>query len=344
MKKILIVQRLSLVAEKLIFSRSVINRVTEPLSFLVNNLNVNYELEVKVESEIIENDIKSCDIIIFCKHASTKSLKIIQAAKELRKKVIYDIDDLIYKFQSNSLGARYNNKEILNAHLQFTDILTVSNKNLLKALQSDFCLPDHQVIQTGFNFNKYKKKCDYTQKSNKFLFTNADVIKLTSFKEQFFNTINSFLLNSNMNLDIFSDPNPELKNFVQFNDLGSLPWEEHKFYLEEENYQFAIVPLGGPEDKDSLDFYKCKTPIKYFESSALNIPGIYSNSAIYSSCVENMKTGVIVNNNSSEWLNALNLLTINHELRNTIAQNSYEDAFYSFNMKDSAILWRSILE
>ena len=73
-------------------------------------------------------------------------------------------------------------------------------------------------------------------------------------------------------------------------------------YFQEQKMDIAIAPLTDNS------FNRCKSPIKFFEYSAIGVPGVYSHITPYENIIENEKDGLLAGS-TEEWVNALSKLT-----------------------------------
>lgn len=344
----LILQRGSLSSEKYVISRSVFNRVLEPVLFIADTNKAKLEIDVMKVSEVLlsKERISKYDFAIFCKHNTSESVELHKRLKENGVKVYYDFDDLIYKFTEDSIAFEHMNKvSFIKFHLENSDMVVFSNKEISEIACEDFTIKDSVIIKTGINTEKYSNS-KYDPNINGVIYTNGDIIKLEKFRTQFYNVFNNFLeANKSCLFDVFGDTESYLKYFSRYNFLGSLPWDEHKNYLSSNQYSMAVVPLGGMEESAvHQEFSICKTPIKFFEYGAMSIPTIFSKSKIYTDVVEHNVTGLIVENNEVEWEEALNTLYHDYELRKRIAKNAFEKVRESHDIKLASKEWLSILE
>jgi hypothetical protein len=94
--------------------------------------------------------------------------------------------------------------------------------------------------------------------------------------------------------------------------------------MYKEGYDIGLAPM-----KNDL-FHKSKTNNKFREYSACWIAGIYSDVDIYSNCVVDGKTGLLVSNEDGSWYQALTRLLSDANLRQSIqnsARNSVEQEY-----------------
>jgi len=97
-------------------------------------------------------------------------------------------------------------------------------------------------------------------------------------------------------------------------------------YLLKRNWDIGIAPLADTE------FNRAKTSVKYREYSALRIAGVYSNIVTYNKDVTHKQTGVLTENTTDAWVEALESLINDQNLRQTIITNAHQDAHNRFSL------------
>lgn len=85
-------------------------------------------------------------------------------------------------------------------------------------------------------------------------------------------------------------------------------YENYVAAVQQRGWDIALAPLMDSQ------FENCKTNLKYREYAAFGVSGIYSDVALYSSCVVHEHTGWLVANSVAAWLEALDE-AINHAPR-----------------------------
>jgi hypothetical protein len=106
-------------------------------------------------------------------------------------------------------------------------------------------------------------------------------------------------------------------------------------------FDIGLAPL-----KDDV-FHRSKTNNKFREYGACRIAGIYSNMDVYSNCVSDGETGLLVSNNTDSWYRAIIRLVEEHGLREKIKRQAFEYLRLHYPEKDFERVWwsqiRSIL-
>jgi len=111
--------------------------------------------------------------------------------------------------------------------------------------------------------------------------------------------------------------------------LGALPnvvfhpWiVDYDAYLEfkvARHWHIGIAPLIG----DGFERYK--TNNKYREYGGCMVPGVYSDVSPFRETVDDVKTGLLVENEAGAWIGALEKLVASPVLRSAIAQAAFDD-------------------
>jgi len=103
-------------------------------------------------------------------------------------------------------------------------------------------------------------------------------------------------------------------------------------------WDVAISPL--------LDtpFNRCKSDIKFLDYSAIGAAGIYSRVPAYESSVHHMETGLLVDNDVKAWVQALETLLSDDNLRLELAKNAMKHLFAQRTLGCRAQDWLTALD
>ena len=344
--RVLVLGRDSLVAPG-VESLSVSARISEIMDYLEYSLNVDY-IYVSEEDPCVNNAVIWSNVIILNKHRSAKSFQLVKFASSLFKGLIYDLDDWIFSFPSYSAGSIIVQNYSLDI-ISYCDYVTVSNMELIKILPKFIPNANLVYMPNGMWIERYEEYYNNKLKSpsslsNKILFTNADFLKVENSKDDILTALNVFFLrHPDLVLDFFGDPFPEMFSLPFLHFTSRTPYQTYMQTIMRSNYLFAISPLGASEDIDSLEFNRCKNPFKYINYSVARIPGIYSSADIYINCVQNGITGLLVENNYHDWLNAMELYLDDSNLRNRVIDASYQHVKYNFHISKSAFILSNLI-
>ncbi|QQN35639.1 glycosyltransferase [Rahnella aceris] len=319
-------------------SLSVSARITEVLEYMQFQERLVYA-SISESDPVSSKAIEWADVIILSKHSSHQALAITKAAKLKKVKVIYDIDDWIFSFPKYSAGAQHNERlPVIHEIIALADTVTVANEFLFERV-SEF-VPNVQLVPNGMWVDKYSSKeviLNKKHNTHKIIFTNADMIKMQASKEMLFTALQVFFTkNKNYTLDFYGDPFPEMHSLPFLYFTNRMPYDSYMRALVAGQYEFSISPLGSTEDSDAASFNRCKNPFKYLNYGCAGVPGIYSNATIYENSVTNLQTGILIENDYGSWLDALQTMSSNVELRQSISVNAFDDVNKNYHIKISA--------
>ena len=127
----------------------------------------------------------------------------------------------------------------------------------------------------------------------------------------------------------------ELKNVHGVEHIPELSsYRDYASTLMNSNFDFVIAPL---EDND---FNRCKSNIKFLEYSGCGYAGIYSAVGPYIDSIVPDKTGLLIKNETSEWIKAMELLINNSEFRHTLAKNAFQHVNTNCSHEKKSKEWR----
>lgn len=331
---VLVVQRQSLVAG-VDFSLSVHARLIEAMDWLRDQGLIQYACCGESEDAVF-GVLQWADAVIFNKHFSERAIALAQAARRAGCVTILDLDDLVTAFPSYSGGAARTRNTFIEM-LGLMDHVTVANARLLEEMRPlrDDCV----LMPNGIYVEKYPPPIMEEVYPPRCVFTNADYLKIQSFKHDFVRLLQDFHdAHPEVVMDFFGDPFPELACLPFIHYTRRIPYAEYIRCLARNGYCFAITPLGAAEDEESLRFNQCKNPFKFLNYGVAGIPCIYSASDIYRECVVHGKTGLLVENNRRSWRDAMELLFENAPLRAEIQRNCYRTVCEHYHIEPAARL------
>ncbi|MGF6443420.1 glycosyltransferase involved in cell wall biosynthesis [Paraburkholderia youngii] len=316
-------------------SRTIGARFAPLLSYMQRHQLI--EWEQISEADVGVSHLHRFDVVLFNKHVSNLSLKIMRMANELGLHTIYDLDDWLLDLPSWSV-LEMNEDVLYNvlAMIREASAATASNALLQERMRKVRRSDDVLIIPNGFDDQAFDLSPELWTEAQppKVIFSNLDGIKLVSFRKEFFGTLRSFLArHENVTIDFWGDPFPELNTIPRMTHRGSRGNLEYKKAIRDEGYTFAIVPLGAEEDPETLFFNSCKSPIKYADYGSLGIPSIYSDCPTYRENVRHRETGYIASNTAESWARALEDMLGDAQLRQSIRRNAYADVFDRFSVR-----------
>jgi glycosyltransferase involved in cell wall biosynthesis len=119
---------------------------------------------------------------------------------------------------------------------------------------------------------------------------------------------------------------------VHYTPLMVLNYQDYSQYCAGLEIDIALAPL-----RDS-PFNRSKSPVKFYEYSALGLPGVYSDVAAYNEVVVDHENGLLARDDDS-WHEQLSALIENPELRSRLAQQAQAQLRENWLISNQAQQW-----
>lgn len=283
--------------------------------------------------------LNKMSMIVFQRTSWTNEVEnIIYMAKLCNIKLVYDMDDLLYKIDYvpsfiNHICRNYSSENI-SLYLSIAsayelvakkcDYFITTTPFLQKQLIKDFNKPTYiipnflnneQLEETNFIlkkrvYNNSKFIIGYFSGSPShkadFHIVENDIIKLLEKYPNIYLKIVGFMELEGKLKDYFNKGRVIIKDLVPY----------QKLQYEIGSVDVNIIPLV------QNDFNQGKSELKFFESGILKIPSCISKTNVYEKFVQNGVNGLFCN--QGQWFEKLELLYLNPSLRTTIGNNAYE--------------------
>ncbi len=124
---------------------------------------------------------------------------------------------------------------------------------------------------------------------------------------------------------------------VGWTDLQLRSYPEFVRYFSAQDCHLCLAPL-----EDSA-FNRCKSAVKFFEYSALGLPGVYGRTAPYEGAVCHGENGFLAST-PDEWLACLTRLVDDPELRLRMGRAAMESVRRDWLLSEHAGQWRRLYE
>jgi hypothetical protein len=316
------------------------------LSVLSYNKPDSIKLRSLTIKELKYKDICETDVFIFYREIFLYNF-FYPFLKQIKNKkiIIYDIDDYLLSVPSYSFSYTFFNninKSGFIKNIKLADLVITSTEYLEKEMQK--MSNNVIVIPNTLNVLEEEKISCNDNKVIKILLCSSDNLKIQTFRKDFIKVLQSV--------------KEKYKNKIELNMLGFIElqcasnifdrvfsimaYNNYFNFIEKNNFDIGLVPLGGAEDPDSVLMHSCKSNIKFLEFAKYGISGIYSNVPAYY-CVKDHEDGILVDNNYESWFKAICELIDNNSLREKIINNSYQKLKNNYNLKISSdLLYKNI--
>ena len=117
----------------------------------------------------------------------------------------------------------------------------------------------------------------------------------------------------------------EFSSKIEIHYVNFMPLENYRNFMEKSNFDIGIAPLNNDE------FSRCKYWNKYLEYTVSGVAGIYSNVEPYTLVINNGENGLLVENYSGAWYEAIKRLVYDSELRENIITNAQSQVLENFS-------------
>ncbi|WP_135556435.1 glycosyltransferase family protein [Paenibacillus cymbidii] len=315
---------------------STIIGIVKPLLLLSRQGEINFR--TVLTRFCTDADVAKADVIVFCRNSDPKDLELLLLAKKMSKKVIYEIDDNFFEIDLRSdLGRFHRHPGRIYVHQKYfelSDIVHVYSRPMYET-----------ATQYSQNVNKVNAYFDFhllegltPKQSNKIKIAyatsrGADDISIDYFQLALLNIMKKY---GHLVEVYFWGQLPA--DFKGLKNVRKMPFERdynkfvRSFYLE--GFDIGIAPL-----KNDV-FHRSKTNNKFREYGACRVAGIYSNVDVYTDCVVDGHSGLIVDNDYDSWYKALESLIVDNDLRERIKENAQQYVKENHSINSALEVWR----
>ncbi len=268
---------------------------------------------------------------------------VLREAETSNIPVILDLDDNLLNLPKEHparISGFYSKALVPLIHALFrVDAIFVTNKNLANQLSSYnkeiLILPNYLDDNIWNSMEIDRSDEDPLKLLYMGTLTHApDLIKL---KEVF-----KMLSSKYQDIQLISvgiEPPEEIRQVLKTTYVPQLSdnYAEFALKLPKISGGIAIAPLVDNS------FNRAKSPLKYFEYSAVGLPAVYSNIDPYAGVVQHGRTGFLATEDH-EWVEYLEQLISNSDLRRKIATEAYKDVYNNWNMRGHSQKWIAALD
>lgn len=291
------------------------------------------DLRVLMEGRSSLDSVHWADVVVFCRNTEPAYGHILNEAVASHKPVIFDLDDNFWDvpFETDPVLARYHRLPLriqqLERYLTHSNLVRVYSPEMIDVVRR--FNPNVVVTKAGFDFSLLEPKPS-SQHTDK-----VQIVYATSriVDDQYL----IFLQGLQKVLEDFGDS-------IEVTIWGCQPAElaghrsvkllplvsTYDGFLREfakSGFDIGLAPLSDTQ------FNRSKTNTKYRDYGACRVAGIYSDVVVYSSCVENGSTGLLVANEPDAWYRAIVRLVQDRVLRERIKEQAYQNVFNEYRQE-----------
>lgn len=278
-----------------------------------------YEISVQcIENLKVKNcDIKWADTVLIIRGADYFLSQIMIAAKKAGKRCIFYLDDdLISLFDKKDVY--YN---FLIKCLKYTDILWVSNSNIIKKY-SAFIRNDARTVEAVV-LDPWQGVAEYKDNSEEIgiLFAGSPAHEKMIKKYILPAMEKVYIKYPNIRFHLIGFKGTGLEKAAKY--IETTGWfkdaDEYRKYVSKLGLQIGLAII------EDSPFGRCKFYNKYLEYSKLGVMGIYTNCEPFTFAVKNGVNGLLADNTIEDWTEKIILAIEDNILRAECVKNAQND-------------------
>lgn len=300
-------------------------------------------LEGIKDNRVDKEVIRQADLVLFQRDFSSHFelyRTAVNFARELKKPVVMDLDDDLLALppdHPDRISTYYASglPAILHALLN-VDAVTVTSEPLKETVEklnpNVFVLPNY-FDENLWNFRTNLAKLPAEPLTIFYMGTTTHQPDLSFISEPLFRIAKSF--GSAINFHFYGiEPPSGLEEWTQIThqQVKTFDYENFAAIMSQIQADLAIAPLC-----DNL-FNRSKSAIKFFEYTAMGIPGVYADLPPYSRVIRDGYNGLLAQT-PDQWYEKIRFLIEHPESRQLITQNAQESVKTEWLMKEHASDW-----
>jgi glycosyltransferase involved in cell wall biosynthesis len=306
--------------------------VLKPLSALARQQKI--QLRSSLESRASLNLVHWADMIVFCRNTEPAYAHLLSEALSTHKPIVFDLDDNFWDvpFDSDPELAQYHRLPLriqqLEKYLEHATLIRVYSPDLKQIVLK--YNNNVRLLKAGFDFSLVPRKAHkrgpgapvqlvYATSrivDNQYLLF-ADALRqiLQTYKDK-------------VEMTIWGCQPADLVGLqgARFKPLIS-SYEKFLRVFASGNFDIGLAPL------EDTPFHRSKTNTKFRDYGASRVAGIYSNVSVYSSCIDQNETGLLVDNTPESWFKGIARLIDDSSLRERIQENAYKKVYQEFRQE-----------
>ncbi|WP_432217393.1 glycosyltransferase [Pseudomonas kribbensis] len=317
---------------------------TRIVSRLLNDVSGEGNCDTRLLSTVGWSSLVS-GVNIFCRSCDPRYAWLPTYLREHGIPYAYYLDDNFWKITgSGELARYYKSAEVvmsLDAFVENASFVITHNKTFAEFINRRFPDVKCELLPVPFDTSLIRK---IAKKLAVKPARDAVVGYAGGYKEEEFSLLQEVV-------EQLGKERPEIRfEFIggvsdELRSLNNVQWfpgfSDYSQFLEfkmARNWSVGLAPLMESQ------FNASKTNNKFREYGGCGISAIYSNTTPYVECVVSERSGLLVDNNVADWVEAIKRLVDNPQLRETIKEESFK--YVELNHSHESIIpaWREALD
>jgi len=272
---------------------------------------------ITLESLASPCNIHWADVALFSRNVSPHRAGLLHTALRCGVPVLYDLDDNFFELPPDSVAGRAcaqpRHLATLTEYLSSASLVRVYSRPLL-----------NRAAQLNHNVEMVASAIDLAQIRSPDA-ASTGPIKLVYATSRLDDSLAEIFLPALRQLSDDAGPRIEIHFWGPRPPDGSPGVRHHAAIHNYDRYlrQFSAAgfDIGLAPLADDV-FHRSKTNTKFREYGACRVAGIYSAVEVYSDCVRDGQTGLLVPNTTADWYRAMRRLVDDADLRHAIQQQA----------------------
>lgn len=291
------------------------------------------DLRVLMEGRSSLDSVHWADVIVFCRNTEPAYGHLLNEAVASHKPVIFDLDDNFWDvpFETDPVLARYHRLPLriqqLERYLTHSNLVRVYSPEMIDVVSR---LNTNVVVtKAGFDFSLLEpKQCAQNSDKVQIVYATSRIVddQYTLFLKGLQRALEEF--GDKIQVTIWGCQPAELAGHRSVTLLPLV--STYDGFLREfakSGFDIGLAPLSDTQ------FNRSKTNTKYRDYGACRVAGIYSDVVVYSSCVENGRTGILVKNEPDSWYQAIKQLVHDQDFRERVKEQAFQDVYNEYRQE-----------
>jgi 2-polyprenyl-3-methyl-5-hydroxy-6-metoxy-1,4-benzoquinol methylase len=277
------------------------------------------------------------DVIVFQRDASEYIVGLADNLQKSGKKVVFEIDDLLTDlppFLSHHSDSVNKALPYIHKLLGSANAISVSTEVIFQKFQSKnkniFVTPNfsQSMSRVASHYHVPPSAVSLVVASSDKVLIDVLVTPLKFLQKKY-----------GLHVIVIGPPGERLESYgIEITRKQNLSHVEFKRFIASIDNGIGLIPL------DSSEFSSSKTAVKFFDYSMCGIPSICSDVLPYSQVVANDHSGLLVGNDSDDWIHAIESLLLSFDKRRALAESAITTVTQNHNIDLSAKAWEKLFE
>ena len=288
--------------------------------------------DITVEPWLSNRQIRNADLIVFSRNTEPYALDAVLAHG---KPIIYDIDDNLFEIPATYASALAPERLAqFERYLRSADLIRAYSEPLRERVRQ---LNERALrVDCGVDWNLVPASPPPRDANRVRIVYATSRAQEDQLAALFMDDLRRLLRVYQHRVELFfwGYHPPELRGAPCVNFLDFIPDYDQFFRrFAAAGFDIGLAPL--PDDI----FHRSKCNNKFREYAACRIAGVYSDVDVYSSCVEDGRTGLLVGTGPGAWFEALSRLIEDAELRRNIQEQAFDLARTRYATGEFHAIW-----